>query len=223
MRRLVFGDGLPLADAVYSGSGGEGQAAHAVAAHAFEHVIGAEGVLPQIFIGGVSGNELDVRIGGQVIDHIDAAIAACQGGFQGRRVQQVAFDETEAGTADQVGDVFPLAAAEIVDDGDLAAMVEQGCGEVRADAARSAGDECVGGHGRRGPRAGPGGPAQAWRPAPLAACSTSVQLKVWKAATRKSRPSTARCICGVATGGRRSPPARYWWTSGSPSAQPADR
>src|ERR1035438_8158781 len=126
MRRLVFGDGLPLADAVYSGSGGEGQPAHAMAAHAFEHVISAEGVLPEIFIGGVSGNEFDVRIGGQVVYHLDSA----HGGFQSTLVQQVAFDETEAGTADQVGHVFPLAAAEIVDDCDLAAAVKQGCGEV---------------------------------------------------------------------------------------------
>src|ERR1022692_367020 len=117
MRRLVFGDGLPLADAVYGGGGGEGQAAHAVAAHAFEHVIGAEGVLPEIFVGGVSGNEFDVGIGGQVVYHLDSA----HGGFQSTLVQQVAFDEMEAGTADQVGDVFPLAAAQIVDDCDLAA------------------------------------------------------------------------------------------------------
>jgi hypothetical protein len=142
---LVFGDGLVFADAVNGGRRREGQPAHAVAAHAFKDVVSADGILPEIFIGGLAGDELDVGVGGQVIDHFDAGaiIDPVEGGIQLGGIQQVAFDEAEAGAAQQVRDVLHLAAAEVIDDGDLAAAVEQGCGEVRTDAARSAGDECV--------------------------------------------------------------------------------
>src|ERR1039458_8870061 len=43
-------------------------------------------------------------------------------------------------------------------------------------------------------------------------------------APNRSEPESkanARCICGVGIAGRRRPPARYSWTRGIPSAQPA--
>ena len=149
MGGLLLGDGLALADAVNGGGGGESQAADAVAAHAFEHVVRADGVLPEVFIGGVAGDEFDIGVGGQVVDHFNATpapVIAMERRVQRGRVQQVAFDETEAGMGQQGSDVLAFAATEVIDDGDRTAAAEQCCGEVRADAARSAGDEDAGGH-----------------------------------------------------------------------------
>ena len=131
MGGLVLGDGLAFADAVYGGSRREGQAADAVAAHAFEDVVGADSVLLEVLIGGVAGDELDVGIGGQVIDHVDGRDGGSEGRVEGGGVQKIGFDETEAGMGEQAGDVLEFAAAKVVDHGDAVAAMEQGGGEIR--------------------------------------------------------------------------------------------
>ena len=106
-------------------------------AHRIQHVVGANDVLAQVFVGRILGRELHVGIGGEVVDNVDAFHPRGRHG----RFLQVAFEKLESWIPAQRLNVLQLTAAQVVKDYDLLAASQQRGRQIASNAAGAPGHQ----------------------------------------------------------------------------------
>ena len=97
--------------------------------HRLKNIISADRVLAKILVGWITGDELDVRIGGQVVHHFHAGHRR----IDQRWIFQIAVHKFERGPVAKPRDVFELAAAQIIHDPNVVSASDKRLGQIGAE------------------------------------------------------------------------------------------